>query len=42
MPPYNARILRDEDVSAIRAYLAGIAPPPPVDSLEPLRTDAGK
>ena len=42
MPPYNARILKDEDVAAIRAYLAAIAPPPPVDSLEPLRASAGK
>jgi ubiquinol-cytochrome c reductase cytochrome c subunit len=41
MPPYNARILKDEDVSAIRAYLAGIAPPPPVDGLEALRAGAG-
>jgi ubiquinol-cytochrome c reductase cytochrome c subunit len=42
MPPYNARILKDEEVSAIRAYLAGVAPPPPVDSLEPLRPGADK
>jgi len=42
MPPYNVRILKDEDVSAIRAYLASIAPPPPVDSLEPLRASPDK
>jgi ubiquinol-cytochrome c reductase cytochrome c subunit len=42
MPPYNARILKDEDVTAIRAYLAGIAPPPPVDSLDQLKPDAGR
>ncbi|HEY4031501.1 MAG TPA: cytochrome c [Caulobacteraceae bacterium] len=42
MPPYGAGFLKDEDVTAIRAYLASIAPPPPVDSLEPLRASAGK
>jgi ubiquinol-cytochrome c reductase cytochrome c subunit len=37
MPPYNRSVLSDADVHAIRAYLATINPPPPVDSLEALR-----
>jgi ubiquinol-cytochrome c reductase cytochrome c subunit len=34
MPPYNRRVLSDDDVAAIHAYLTSVKPPPSVDSLE--------
>lgn len=37
MPPYHPSVLSDADVHAIHAYLATIAPPPPVDTIEQLR-----
>jgi len=33
MPPYSAKVLSDSDLADIRAYLATIPAPPPVNSI---------
>jgi ubiquinol-cytochrome c reductase cytochrome c subunit len=37
MPPYSAKVMPDSDVADVRAYLASIPDPPPVQSIPILR-----
>src|SRR5690242_12573721 len=37
MPPYTAKVMTDRELADVRAYLATIPEPPPVNTLTPLR-----
>jgi hypothetical protein len=37
MPPYTAKVLSDQDLADIYAYLMSIPPPPAIDSIPLLK-----
>jgi len=37
MPPYTAKVVSDQDLADIYAFLASIPPPPPIDSIPLLK-----
>jgi ubiquinol-cytochrome c reductase cytochrome c subunit len=42
MPPYTAKVMADEDIAAIRSYLASLPPPPDPNSIALLQAVATK